>query len=372
MKKFKIVAKTLKGLEYALQKEIEALGGEDIQSGSRMVSFWGDKEILYKSNLYLGTALRILKPLHFAKVKNEEDIYNEIKNIEWENIFSVNDTFRIDSVVKSTIFTHSHYISLKCKDAIVDRFREKFDNRPSIDKKDADIALNIHIRENRLSISLDTSGESLHKRGYKLDNLKAPLNEVLANGILRLSGWEKNKKDLLDPMCGSGTILIEAGMMARNIPPNYFRDYFCFMGYKNFDYKLFNKIKDEAESKIINPTIEINGYDIDTEAINATMKNIQNTKLLDFIKVKEIDFFETERTRNKAIIFNPPYGKRLDSSTPFYKNIGRTLRRKYKSCDIWIISSFLEGVTNMGLRYSEKINLLNGNLESTLVNYEIF
>ncbi|MEA3316600.1 MAG: THUMP domain-containing protein, partial [Bacteroidota bacterium] len=213
-----MIAKTFKGLENVLAKELELLNATDIEILNRAVSFSGNKELLYKANFHLRTALKILVPIKKFKANNEHELYKEVKKIRWAKYLELEGTFAVDSVVNSEIFTHSKYVAYKVKDAIVDQYRENFNIRPSVNTKNPSLQINIHISENNCSLSIDSSGESLHKRGYRLKATEAPLNEVLAAGMIYMSEWDK-KSTFVDPMCGSGTLLIEAALIANNIPP---------------------------------------------------------------------------------------------------------------------------------------------------------
>ena len=369
-----MLAKTLYGFEPVLAKELRNLGAIDVKEGVRSVSFYGDTGFMYKANLSLRTAIKILKPYKSFKVHSEEDLYNEIKKIKWEELLGPTDTLAIDATVHSDRFTHSKYVALKSKDAIVDRFRDKFGKRPGIDLDFPTLRLNIHIEKNDCTVSLDSSGQSLHKRGYKSATNIAPINEVLAAGMLLLSGWD-GQCDFLDPMCGSGTILIEAAMIACNIPPNLNRKEFAFEKWKNWDEDLFEKIQDSVLTKIREFHFTIKGYDKAPSAIRKAQDNIDNANLSEFIKVEQQDFFESEKTseRHLHMLFNPPYGERLSIDMPvFYKAIGDTLKQNYPGTQAWFITSNLEAIKHVGLRPSRKIKLYNGALESKLLKYEIY
>ena len=223
-----MVAKTLFGFEELLANELLKLGAQDIKKGVRSVSFVGDKGFMYKANLGLRTAIKILKPIKSFWLRNEDDLYQQVYKIKWEDYLKPSGTLAVDATVHSNVFTHSKFVALKTKDAIVDRFREISGERPNVDLRFPDLKINVHIDRNQCTISLDTSGESLHRRGYKTDTNIAPINEVLAAGLVMLSGWD-GQCDFMDPMCGSGTILIEAAMIACNIPPNLMRKEFAFI-----------------------------------------------------------------------------------------------------------------------------------------------
>ncbi len=369
-----MLAKTLYGFEPVLAKELRNLGAIEVKEGVRSVSFYGDTGFMYKANLSLRTAIKILKPYATFKVYSEEDLYKEIYKIDWEELLGPTDTLAIDATVHSDRFTHSKYVALKSKDAIVDRFRDKYGKRPGIDLDFPTLRLNIHIEKNDCTVSLDSSGQSLHKRGYKSATNIAPINEVLAAGMLLLSGWD-GQCDFLDPMCGSGTILIEAAMIACNIPPNLNRKEFAFEKWQDWDEDLFEKIEASVLKKIRDFHFTIKGYDKAPSAIRKAQDNIDNANLSEFITVEQQDFFESEKTteRHLHMVFNPPYGERLNIDMPvFYKAIGDTLKQNYPGTQSWFITSNLEAIKHVGLRPSRKIKLYNGALESKLLKYEIY
>ena len=372
---FKMLAKSLYGFESVLARELRNLGAQHIKEGVRNVTFKGDKGFMYKANLALRTAIRILVPIHSFNLYNEDDLYNNLKKINWENYFDVNKTFAINSAVHSDNFTNSHYVSLKSKDAIVDYFRTKYHKRPSIDIKHPDILFNIHIQKNTCTVSLDSSGDSLHKRGYKTDTNIAPINEVLAAGLVLLSGYD-GSQHFIDPMCGSGTLLIEAAMIANNIPVNINRPEFAFEKWNDFDKGLFEVINDSLLKKIINSDKKIMGFDKAPSAVRKAINNVQNASLEEFITIERQDFFDSDKpVDGKAlIVFNPPYGERLEINVPiFYKEIGNTLKQGYPDTDVWFITSdFNTGLKSVGLRTSKKIKVFNGKLECRFVKYEMY
>ena len=371
---FKMIAKTMYGFEPVLAKELMALGAMDVKEGTRNVSFVGDTGFMYKANLCLRTAIKILKPYQSFKIFSEDDLYRQIYDLPWENFMDVNDTLAIDATVHSETFTHSKYISLKTKDAIVDRFRDKFGKRPDVDLDFPTLRLNIHIEKNFCNVSFDSSGQSLHKRGYKTATNIAPINEVLAAGMLLLSGWD-GQCDFMDPMCGSGTILIEAAMIACNIPPNLNRKEFAFERWKDWDEDLFEKIEASVLKKMREFHFKIKGYDTSPSAVHKAIDNIENANLSEFIKVERQDFFASQKEgeRHLHMLFNPPYGERLEIDMPkFYKEIGDTLKQSYPGTDAWFITSNLEAIKHVGLRPSRKIKLYNGALESKLLKYQIY
>lgn len=366
-------AKTFYGLEDVLVQELKQLGASQIVKKNRAVEFLGDLGFLYKVNYSLRTALKILVPIHHFKAKNETIFEKEINKIPWENYFFNSQSFAIDTTVYSDYFKHSQYIMLKMKDGIVDRFRKKFGKRPDIERFNPDIKFHLHISNQEVTISLDSSGDPLFKRGYRKSHFEAPINEVLAAGLLNLAGWD-GKGNFLDPMCGSGTLLVEAAMIALNMPPQLHRKQFGFMNWKNFDLKLFNKIKDTRINKIKDFSSKIIGYDISDKALVSAKNNIEAADLSEFIELKNQDFFTSQKELFPLlVVFNPPYDERLSITTDhFYKNIGDTLKNNYKNTLAWFITSDLEAYKKIGLRPSRKIKIYNGKLECRFFQYDIY
>ena len=372
---FKMIAKTFYGFEDILSEELLALGAQKINKGNRNVSFYGDKGFLYKSNLSLRTALKILKPVCEFRFKDINEYYDNIYSLKWEDYIDPTSSFLINSVVfHSNVFNNSKFTSLKAKDAIVDRFRDKFKKRPSINSFNPELRIEIHVNRNTCTVSLDSSGESLHKRGYKKYNSAAPLNEVLAAGIVLMSKWDK-KSDLLDPMCGTGTFLIEAAMIAKNIAPNLNRLSFAFEKWKDWDSKLFEIIEESVRSKEIDFDYKLYGFDISNAMVKKAQKNIEVAEIDIDIEIVKKDFFNSKKTDEDKlhILINPPYDKRISTDVNvLYKKIGDTLKNNYLYSDVWIITANLEAIKSIGLRSNNKIKLYNSNLESRLLNYAIY
>ena len=372
---FKMIAKTFYGFEDILSEELLALGAQKINKGNRNVSFYGDKGFLYKSNLSLRTALKILKPVCEFRFKDINEYYDNIYSLKWEDYIDPTSSFLINSVVfHSNVFNNSKFTSLKAKDAIVDRFRDKFKKRPSINSFNPELRIEIHVNRNTCTVSLDSSGESLHKRGYKKYNSAAPLNEVLAAGIVLMSKWDK-KSDLLDPMCGTGTFLIEAAMIAKNIAPNLNRLSFAFEKWKDWDSKLFEIIEESVRSKEIDFDYKLYGFDISNSMVKKAQKNIEVAEIDIDIEIVKKDFFNSKKTDEDKlhILINPPYDKRISTDVNvLYKKIGDTLKNNYLYSDVWIITANLEAIKSIGLRSNNKIKLYNSNLESRLLNYAIY
>jgi putative N6-adenine-specific DNA methylase len=374
MENFKMIAKTFFGFEEILAKELQQLGAQEVEIGTRAVSFKGDKGFMYKANLSLRTALKILKPIYYFKATNDQNLYKGIQGIDWSKYIGENQTFVIDTTIHSDNFKHSQFVSQKAKDAIVDQFREKTGQRPSIDKDFPDLRINIHIDRDQVSVALDTSGASLHHRGYRTATNIAPINEVLASGMLLLSGWD-GSSDFLDPMCGSGTLLAEAAMIACNIPANINRKEFAFEKWNDWDNDLFDQIIDALLKRTKEFHHTIIGYDKAPSAVQKAKDNIRNANLDDYVSIIQGDFFESkkENTGPLHMVFNPPYGERLNIELErFYREIGDTLKNNYPNTNAWFITANLEALKFVGLRPSRKIKLFNGSLEARLVKYEIY
>ncbi len=372
-----MIAKTIFGLEEVLSQELQRLGAKDIEVHNRAVSFTGDKGFMYKANICLRTALRILVPVKTFTIKDEKSLYSSIQEINWEDFMEVTDTLAIDTVLNSDLFTHSQYLSQKAKDAIVDQFRAKHGERPSVDLDRPTLRIHLHVFKDTCTVALDSSGESLHKRGYRDKTNLAPLNEVLAAGMILLSGWDK-RSTFIDPMCGSGTILIEAALIANNIPPGYYRDAYSFEGwnkYLPFEEELYNTIFDAAIDKITNHEQKILGGELSPNVAKKAKENVKLAKVDDIVSVKVSDIKDFEVPPGRGVvIINPPYGERMvkDNIEELYKSIGDTFKKSFSGYDCWVLSSNLEAFKHLGLRPSRKIPLFNGQLECRFMKYEMY
>jgi putative N6-adenine-specific DNA methylase len=374
MENFKMIAKTFFGFEEILAKELQLLGAQEVEIGTRAVSFKGDKGFMYKANLSLRTALKILKPIYHFRAFNDQSLYKGIQGIDWSKYLNANQTFVIDSTIHSDHFKHSQFVSQKAKDAIVDQFRDTTGQRPSIDKDFPDLRINIHIDRDQCSVSLDTSGASLHQRGYRVLTNIAPINEVLAAGMLLLSGWN-GESDFLDPMCGSGTILAEAAMIACNIPANINRKEFAFEKWNDWDNDLFDQIIDALMKRTRDFRYTMKGYDKAPSAVSKAIDNIRNANLDEFITIEQKNFFDTKKETSGPLhmVFNPPYGERLDIDLErFYREMGDTMKQNYPGTHAWFITANLEALKFVGLKPSRKIKLFNGSLEARFVKYEMY
>lgn len=365
-------AKTFAGLEGVLSNELKALGAKNIEQGRRVVTFSGDKRLLYKANLSLRTALRVLVPVKSFKVSNIDDVYIGVKSIEWDNIFSIDKTFLIEETVYSDIVSNTRFATYKAKDAIADYFSEKYGKRPNVSVANPQIFINLHISNNKCTISLDSSGEPLYKRGYRVAQTIAPMNEVLAAGLVLLSGWD-GKSNFMDPMCGSGTIAIEAALIARNIAPGIFRKHFAFEDWRYFDSNLLDELYND-DSAEIEFKHKIYASDINRGALESAKKNIAAASLTKNIELNVSDFMELAPPPSPlCIITNPPYGERIKADIEkLYSNIGSTLKHKYTNTTCHIISSSRDGFNSLGLKPSSSLRLFNGEIECEFRSYRIF
>ncbi|MDB2362610.1 THUMP domain-containing protein [Flavobacteriales bacterium] len=372
---FRMIAKTQLGLEEVLAEELKQLGAMDVEVLNRAVSFVGDIGFMYKANLNLRTAIRILKPVFNFTARKDVELYEKALELDWQKYISVDNTIAVNAVVHSDFFNHSHYVALKVKDAIVDYFRNLTKGRrPDVDTKNPDIRINIHVSNDKCTLSLDSSGESLHKRGYRHATNEAPISEVLAAGLILLSDWDR-KSDFLDPMCGSGTILIEAAMIACNIPPALHRKKFCFMNWNNFDEPLWDKIKEVSMNKVSDFEGRIIGCDRAFASIRKAQENIKDAMLDDMIEVKRANFVRKPELlpNGGTILFNPPYGERLNVDThELYTSIGDTFKKNYAGCSAWLITSDMEAVNSIHLKHTRRIKIFNGNLECRFLKYEMY
>lgn len=369
-----MVAKTQFGLEEVLAAELTALGATSVETHNRAVSFSGDKALMYKANLHVRTALKILVPVEKFKARDERDLYEEVRRIDWTKYMDVDGTLAIDGILNSEYFNHSQYIALKCKDAIVDQFRDRYGRRPSVDVMQPDLRLNVHITRDDCTISLDSSNESLHRRGYRGESTLAPLNEVTAAGLILLSGWD-GKGVFMDPMCGSGTILIEAAMFAKNIPANMLRRQFGFETWKDFDAALWKQVKQEARDNIREADATFIGGDTVFKVIEIARANAGRAGLAQDITFSNKRFEEQRPPASGGIvIMNPPYGERLpvEEINAFYKSIGDKLKKDFKGYQVWILSSGKEALKKVGLQASKRIMLYNGALECKFHRFDIY
>jgi len=368
-----IQIKTFFGLEEVLANEIKKLGGRNVEIKNRAVNCEGDLGFLYKINYSARTALKIIVPVLTFKAWDENRFYDKLFDFQWDQYMDVDQSFAIDATVNSERFRHSQFMTLKMKDAIVDFFKFKYRKRPDVDNKNPQIKFHLHIDRELVTISLDSSGDPLFKRGYRKAQTVAPINEVLASGMLQLANWD-GKGNFLDPMCGSGTLLIEAAMIAMDLPAQIFRKNFAFRNWKNYDEELFRKIKEFRINRVKEFSGKIVGYDTDAKAIAAAQTNIEAAEMEDIIEVKKQNFFESEKDMFPLMmVFNPPYDERISiNDDDFYKKIGDTFKQNYPNTLAWLISADLEAPKKIGLRPSRKIKLFNGKLETRFLQYEMY
>ncbi len=371
-----LIAKTLLGLESVLAKEIEAIGGSNIEILKRAVSFEGDMEVLYKANLQLRTALSILKPIFSFHAKHENHFYKKIKAYDWEQILGLKDTFAIRSTVHSEYYNHSMYMALKMKDGIADFFNEKYGKRPNVSKANPTFPLQLHINGSLCTVLMDSTGEALYKRGYRVQSVEAPINEILAAGLVFLSAWDQ-VSPLVDPMCGGGTIPIEAAMMQKNIPPNLKREEWPFQKWKEYDVRVWEKVKQTAIDGIKKDTpSNIYAFDKEMGSIRKAELNSQEIPYLDgSIQFGRKSFFKLKKpAENGVLIFNPPYDERMavNEVEAFYKAIGDQMKQEFTNYQAWIISSNKSALKRLGLRAGKKIPLQNGKLECRFINYDLY
>jgi len=376
MDEFKIIAKTFQGLEEVLAKELAALGANNIETGRRMVNFTGNQEMLYRANFCLRTAVKVLKPIKVFKAQDADEVYEVVRQMDWSEYMDVTSTFLIDTVVFSEQFRHSKFVAYRVKDAIADYWRDKTGDRPNVGITNPDLRINVHIGDDEVTISLDSSGESLHLRGYKVRNTEAPLNEVLAAGLVLLSGWDC-QCDLIDPFCGSGTILIEAALIAQNIYPGVFRKEYAFERWKDFDEDLFDRIyNDDSQEREF--AHKIYGYDINRQVVQIAQDNVKSAGVTGIVEVRQGDIANFEQPVEPAVmITNPPYGERIGAGgagdiLDLYATIGERLKHAFVGGDAWIISNKEEYFASIGMRPSTRIALYNGSLECEFRKYQIF
>lgn len=371
---FEMKATTFHGLEDVLVNELMKLGARDIVPFKRGVSFTGDKGFMYKANLCLRTALKVLVPIYSFTANNEHELYEKMKEYEWEELLNVDDTLAINATVNSDEFNHSLYVSQKTKDAICDRFVDKFDVRPNVDLDRPTLRIYVHIFRNQVNVSLDSSGDSLFKRGYRVDIDTAPMKEVLAAGMVLLSGWQPHLP-LIDGMCGSGTLGIEAALYANNIPPGVFREEFGFMKWHDYDKELWDKIYESTINRIKDDMPNIISSDIDIVPLEMAKRNGAVAKVDDVIQYEHISFFDLMPTKpHGTILLNPPYDERIkmEDTNAFYKQIGDKLKKDFGGWTCWIISSNMEAIKSIGLHPSKKMTLFNASLECKLLKYEMY
>lgn len=362
------------GMEEILAEEIKKLGANKVEILNRAVKAQATTKTIYKINLCSYFALRVLIPIRFDTIHNEDQLYYSVKRIDWTQFISPDQTIAVRSAVKSKYFTNSHYVELKTKDAIVDQFTSRFGKRPDVDLDEPDLSVNIHIFKNSLTISLDSSGDSLHKRGYRISSTVAPINEVTAAGLIKLSGWNYYDK-FIDPMCGSGTFLAEAILQKFNMPPQHIDSNFSFKEWNDFDEEIWETVIAEAmENQLSDDSFKVYGSDMNAKAVESAEYNLAEAGLLKYAELKVKDFHAYPETKNAHLIFNPPYDMRIESDDIMeeYKKIGDTLKQKFISSQAWIISGNIDALKRVGLRPSRKLTMMNGPIESKFYKFEMY
>lgn len=372
--RFPMVASTLQGLEEVLASELRSIGGNDVKTGKRAVFFTADKDLVYKANLRLRTALRLLKPIKRFRAEDEDVLYNQVKSIQWDELFDLDKTFLIRTTTSGPVFTHSHYVALKCKDAIADYFRDKHGQRPSVDSREPDIVIHVKIYNDDVTISLDSSGDPLNKRGYRQREAIAPLNECLAAGMLLIAGYE-GKTDFVDAMCGSGTLCIEAAMIAHRIAPGLMRNNFAFMHWKDFDEELFDVIRNATVNRLREETVKVIGMDTDFFTLNLARQAAKDAGLEDAIDFQIGNFFREAPPKPPALlVMNPPYDERIkvDDIEKLYSDIGDRLKDAYAGHKAWILSGHTEAMKRIGLRTFDTHHLMNGKIPCRFSGYQLY
>ncbi len=369
-----MIAKTLAGLENILTTELKNLGAENVQPQKRAVSFEGDELVMYKANLWSRTAMSILKPLFEFSFEGQQEYYDILREYRWDDIFTVDKTIAINALAFKSEFTNTHFLAQRTKDAVADYFKEKTGKRPSVDIDDPQIKINIYINQNRCSVSLDSSGAPLFKRGYRRKNVSAPLNEVLGAGLVMLTGWDR-EQPFYDPMCGSGTFSIEAGMMAMNMAPSIFRRNFSFQHWQGYNPEQWENLREEARAGELKTAPEILASDISNISMDATRQNLMEAGLLGRVKLEKKDFFTSKPNHDKGVlIINPPYGVRLQSENikEYYQNMGTTLKHNYTGFEAWIISPDKALTHQIGLRHTSQQMVFNGPIECRFLGYQLY
>lgn len=374
MSEMNLVALTAFGLEAVVERELERLGARDLQPGNRAVAFRGDLELLYRANLHLRAALRVLHPIHSFAAANPQQLYRHIRDIDWSNYLTVEGTLAVDAFVHSKHFTHSKYAALKVKDAIVDQFRERTGKRPSVDVANPALRLHLHIAGKKCTLSLDSSGESLHRRGYRFSGQKAPLNEALAAGLVLLSGWDA-RTPLYDPMCGSGTLAIEAAMLARKMAPGLLRKQFAFQRWRTFDAGLWQKVRDAAKQQVRESPVRIFASDKSKTAVATARENLRRAGLQETVELTQgaLEHLRPQ-TSTGFLIMNPPYGERMQQERidEWYAGIGDHLKQHFTGFEAWVLSANKNALKRFGLRPSKKYTIFNGGLECKFQRYELY
>lgn len=371
---FNISVKCLPFTEELLKEELIELGVNDITIGRRVLHGSCDLKTMYRVCYTSRLALRILVPIAEFRLRKVDDLYKQAMKVEWDNLMLLDQTFAIDAHVRSDFFQHPHFASLKVKDAIADYFRQEYEKRPDVSPDNPDVLFHLHIDEEVVTISLDAGGRSLNQRGYRMGSGDAPLNEVLAAAIIKATGW-KGESPFMDPMCGSGTLVTEAAMLASNTPAQIARPHFQFMKWPGFDQELWNELKAECDAKIVTPVYPIVGSDLDSSALGWATKNSRKAQVGEFVHFEKADFFELETDDAKGIlVMNPPYGERLplEEAYAFYGKLGDSFKKNWKGWNAWVFSGHLDAMKRVGLKPFKKSKWLNAKIDCVLFGYKMF
>jgi putative N6-adenine-specific DNA methylase len=357
------------------EEELLSLGARETRPGYRVISFAADHEALYAVNFHSRLINRVLAPLISFDCHSDKYLYNRALQIRWDNFLDTSMTFAIFASVSNSSIRHSRFAALRLKDAIVDYFQKAVGGRPSIDTKNPDVWFNLYINNDKAVISLDTSGGSLHRRGYRVKSVQAPMIETLAAAIIHHSGWD-GSVPLYDPFCGSGTLLCEAYMRQSNTPAGILRPRFGFERMPDFNNLLWHKVK-RGWMKRINPVPEgmIHGSDISSEAVKASIHNCSLIGAEKVIRIEKKDVFDIDKIQNKVIVCNPPYGIRMakaEELSAFYKRYGDFLKKRCVGSSAYIYFGERKYIKEIGLKPSWKKPLSNGGLDGRLVKFELY
>lgn len=375
MKDLKITVKTLYGFEDILQDELKELGYDKTEKLNRAVQVKGDWEDVYRLNYRCRLAISVLVEVASFYIQKEKDLYDEAKKIDWTSFFEMEKTFAVKGAVFSNLFTHTQYPFLLVKDAIADVFREKFDARPNVNIKAPQVMFDVYIKEKSVTVSLNTSGIPLFQRGYRQEVGEAPMNEVLAAGLLRLANWDK-KSPLIDPMCGSGTLAIEAALLAADIPSMVERQHYAFKNFKSFDPEAWEKVQNEVNRRPVDLGFKIFASDIDAGMLQKAKRNSRMAPIGNMISFTLKDVFELEPPSEKGLLIcNPPYGERMgedEDISELYQKLGDAFKNSFVGYDCWVISSNMDAIKSVGLKASKKVKVFNGNLECSFREFKVF
>ncbi len=368
-----ITLKTFYGLEKVLVEELEELGYKEAIALNRAVQIKGTWKDVYYLNLHLRCAISVLVQIGQFKIRKEDDLYKSCMKIDWTEYFSVDKTFAVKGAVYSDMFRHSRYPFLVVKDAIVDTFRDKLGDRPNVNVKTPQVAFDVYVNRDQVTLSLNTSGAPLFKRGYRDETGEAPLNEVVAAGLIRMSGWDR-KSAFFDPFCGSGTLLIEAALLATGLPSQLERQHYAFKNFANYDAEVWQALLDEIPRGLRELPCVIAGSDISAEMVTKARRNLRRLPIGRFVDTRVESFEEAVKPGESGVmISNPPYGERMgEEIEEMYEEIGNWMKGSMAGFDCWILSSNDAAMKRVGLKPERKFRVFNGDLECTFRKYSIY